>query len=65
MREEALESICAALSISFTEDPDHLESIIDRFSEVGYVVAGLPKSLRRDIQEFRKFKIDFWLHMEF
>lgn len=57
MREEALESICAALSISFTEDPDHLESIIDRFSEIFKVKDHL-NQLRKKCEKFQTFTLE-------
>ncbi|CAL2030315.1 unnamed protein product [Caenorhabditis brenneri] len=57
MREEALESICAALSISFCEDPAHLETIIDRFSEI-FKVKDRLQSLRKKCEKFQTYTLE-------
>uniref|UniRef100_A0A8R1HY39 C2 domain-containing protein n=1 Tax=Caenorhabditis japonica TaxID=281687 RepID=A0A8R1HY39_CAEJA len=57
MREEALESICAALSISFSEDPVHLDAIIERFSEVFDVREKL-SVLRKKCEKFQTYTLE-------
>ncbi|CAR99682.1 Protein CBG26592 [Caenorhabditis briggsae] len=57
MREESLESICSALSISFGEDPIHLESIIDRFSEIFKIRDHLGQ-LRKKCEKFQTFTLE-------
>uniref|UniRef100_A0A1I7UZY6 C2 domain-containing protein n=1 Tax=Caenorhabditis tropicalis TaxID=1561998 RepID=A0A1I7UZY6_9PELO len=57
MREEALESICAALSISFSEDPTHLEAIIDRFAEI-FKVRDRLNVLRKKCEKFQTYTLD-------
>lgn len=57
MREEALESICAALSISFSDDPNHLETIIDRFSEI-FKVKDRLQHLRRSCEKYQTYTLE-------
>ncbi|CAO4361472.1 unnamed protein product [Caenorhabditis nigoni] len=57
MREESLESICAALSISFGEDPIHLETIIDRFSEI-FKIRDRLGQLRKKCEKFQTFTLE-------
>ncbi|CAP31004.2 Protein CBR-AEX-1 [Caenorhabditis briggsae] len=61
MREESLESICSALSISFGEDPIHLESIIDRFSEKYFQIFKIRDhlgQLRKKCEKFQTFTLE-------